>query len=859
VKRIAETSAGRAKAVVWAVVALTVISIVLALGLDASASPGTLFDRDRSASKATDRLYREFGGDPVLVVVHTRKEGCPGGRDCRLTDLLLTPDLVRLLSLEGCVSGNIPRRAKAPAPVCDRFRKTKPFEIVNGPGTFINESARQLTNRIRSQQRSSAVEVKRASEAARKVAAARGLSPADQEKLAKQARQLALLNALQPALRYGLSPRGAGIGDPSFVHQLVFEPSISFDAPKTRFTQYFPSRTSAVLELRPRPGLSKADTRAAIGLVREAVGSPSFRLKSSRFVVTGQPVAALGVEEDISDSLLILLVAALVAVTAAVALAARFTRVLFVPLAVTVAAVALTLGSMSVLGATLTIASIAVLPVLAGIAAGIALQFTRTGVLSLGSAGAAAIGFAVLVISPVPMVRTFGAFVALGIVLSLALTLTLGSALLRGGGRASSPARPARRPLQFLRTGWARLTAHATRRPRTVLGVAALVALLGWLLAPQSQSVSGLDRLAPGGVREVKDLKALERESRMERGVNVVVTADDVTNPKVIPWMVAYQRKVLRRHGYTETKPCAAADLCPTVALADLFGEGRRRSRAQTRRLLDQLPRYFTQGVISRDLRTANISFLIRHTSIDRQQDVIADMRRQLDPPAGVHAELGGETVLVADAADFGFNSRTLALLALAVLLSLLVATGVRSPGAIRTRFGPALVSIVPLAIAAGWSALILYALGVDLNPMSATLGALVVGFGGYGMIVLSDRYREARASGQSPEAAVTRAYGQGSVLLASGFVALTGFAILIVPDVRMLRDFGAVAVFDLVIVLAVAALVFPAALVWAEQRKPLSLRRSPAEFVAAARAGLAKVRAGASRLPRRRGEAQGP
>ena len=52
--------------------------------------------------------------------------------------------------------------------------------------------------------------MKRASEAARKVAAARGLSPAEQERLAKQARKLAQLNALQPALRYGLSPRGAG-------------------------------------------------------------------------------------------------------------------------------------------------------------------------------------------------------------------------------------------------------------------------------------------------------------------------------------------------------------------------------------------------------------------------------------------------------------------------------------------------------------------------------------------------------------------------------------------------------------------------------------------------------------------------
>jgi predicted RND superfamily exporter protein len=389
--------------------------------------------------------------------------------------------------------------------------------------------------------------------------------------------------------------------------------------------------------------------------------------------------------------------------------------------------------------------------------------------------------------------------------------------------------------------------------------MAALVALLGGLLVPHAHTVFGLDRLASTGIREVRDLKALERESHMERGVNVVVTADDLTNPKVIPWMVAYQRKVLRRHGYTETKPCAAADLCPAVPLADLFGAGSQRSHAQIRRLLDQLPRYFTQGVISQDLRTANIPFLIRHMSLDRQRDVIEDMRRQLDPPAGVHAELAGETVLAADAADFGFNSRTLVLLALVLLFALLVATVIRSAGSIRVRIGMALVSMIPIAIAAGWSALILVALGVHLNPLSATLGALVVGLGGYGVIVLSGRYREARASGQSAETAVTSAYSDASVLLASGLVALTGFAILIVPDVRMLRSFGAVAVFDLAIVLAVAALVLPAALVWVEQRKPMSLRRSRAEFVAGARTGFGKLRAGVFGPPRHRGKTQGP
>ena len=57
-----------------------------------------------------------------------------------------------------------------------------------------------------------------------------------------------------------------------------------------------------------------------------------------------------------------------------------------------------------------------------------------------------------------------------------------------------------------------------------MLGATAVVALLGWVLAPQSEVASGLGRLAPQDIREVKDLEALEQESGMERGVNVVVT-----------------------------------------------------------------------------------------------------------------------------------------------------------------------------------------------------------------------------------------------------------------------------------------------------------------------------------------------
>jgi predicted RND superfamily exporter protein len=581
-------------------------------------------------------------------------------------------------------------------------------------------------------------------------------------------------------------------------------------------------------------------------------------------VVTGEPVAALAVADDASDALLVLLVATFVMLSMVLVLAARQTR-LFVTLATTIATVALTFGLMSLLGATLTIASIAILPVLAGIAAALATHYQRTGSLPLAAAAAVAIGFTALVASPVPMVRTFGAFVAVGVVLSFLFAVTLGSALLHGevrGLRLRSRrlrvldrlAEILRKALAWLGIGWGALVRSSARRPRTALAAAAAVALLGWILAPQSEAVSGLDRLASDDVREVKDLDALWREGGMERGVNVVVTAEDLADPGVLPWMVAYQRKVLSRHGYSEERPCAQAELCPAVALSDLFGQARRRSRAQTRRALDGLPRYFTQGVVSRDRRTANIPFLIRRMPVDDQRDVIADLRRQLDPPAGVHAELAGSTVLAADAADFGSNSRTLALLALAAVFLMLSILGLRRLGAIRARIAGATVSIIPPAIAAGWSALIV-ALS-ELNPMSATLGALVVGLSAYGTIVLSDLYRDGRSAGMEAEAAVTRAYDQGKVLIASYAVVIAGFVALGVSDVRMLREFGGIAVIDLVIVLGGAALVLPAALVWAERRKPFRLRRSRAEWAAAARGGYRKARAAAGAPLRRRREA---
>ena len=243
--------------------------------------------------------------------------------------------------------------------------------------------------------------------------------------------------------------------------------------------------------------------------------------------------------------------------------------------------------------------------------------------------------------------------------------------------------------------------------------------------------------------------------------------------------------------------------------------------------------------MITADRRTANIAFGIRTMPLDRQKDLIDDMRARLDPPRGVEAELAGLPVLAADAHASLESSRWWLTLAglVAVFLVLLVAY---------RRLHGAAVPLIPVVLSTGWSSLLLFALQIPLNPLSATLGALVIAIGTEFAVILTSRYQAERASGLEPEAALGRTYARtGAAVLASAATAIAGFAVLLISDFPMLRDFGAVTVVNLTAALAGVMLVLPAALVWAARRGPRRGPRARAAAAAAARDAARGARAG--------------
>ncbi|MEA2459134.1 MAG: uncharacterized protein QOC95_2106, partial [Thermoleophilaceae bacterium] len=138
----------------------------------------------------------------------------------------------------------------------------------------------------------------------------------------------------------------------------------------------------------------------------------------------------------------------------------------------------------------------------------------------------------------------------------------------------------------------------------------------------------------------------------------------------------------------------------------------------------------------------------------------------------------------------------------------------------LRRRLSEALIPLIPIALATGWSSLVLQLHQIPLNPMSATLGALVIAISTEFSVLLSARYRQERDAGAVRQRAIERAYAStGAAVLASGATAIAGFAAVVASDIKMLHDFGAVTVIDLTVSLLGVMLVLPAAIVWAEER----------------------------------------
>ncbi len=341
---VAAWAVRHAKAVLAVTLLVAVAAAVAATQLPTDAGIDTLVDSGSPSYRATQDVRREFGEEPVVVLA----EG-------DLQRIVLTSNLGRLLRLEGCLSGKVPPGAEPIPGPCAELAAMDPVRSVVGPATFLNEAVIQIDRQLE------------------RLAA--NLPPAKLRRL-----------LLQLAARYGITS-APSIGNPEFLATIVFDLNKARDTPKARLSYLFPNGHTAQVLVRLRPDLSEAERHRAIGLIRAAVddetprpacrfkGEPEacFDLHGSHYVISGVPVVVDAVTRALKDALLLLFTVAVVVMALTLLLVFR-SRFRLLPLVLALASAAMAFGLWGLFGGSLTMASIAVLPILIGLAVDYAIQ-----------------------------------------------------------------------------------------------------------------------------------------------------------------------------------------------------------------------------------------------------------------------------------------------------------------------------------------------------------------------------------------------------------------------------------------------------------------------------------------------------
>lgn len=678
---------------------------------------------DDPTSRALEAKARTFGGDPVIVILEA-DAGDPGFLEDQ-------EQLFRVVALEG-VLADLPDVA-----------------AVYGPGTVANQTAgaaqdilAQISGR-RDGYRETVKEQVRA----------QGGTPA-QVKAAGKAAETEFDERYGALVVQGLPAGLPTLRNSRFVRTLFF--GDQGDRPRPQWRFIVPSATSISLLVRPREELDQEAASRLTDAVRTAVAESG--LQPARTTVTGAPALTSALTDRARAELPVLGIVSVLAV-GLVFLLVPWTsrrRGRYRP---TLSALLGTGGTVALFGwfdHSLSLGVVAFLPILLGIGSDFPLYLSRGGRdrQVLVAAGASALAFASLLLSPLPFVQELGLALALGLVLTAGVALWLRALLgplppppdeVRGSGV------PVTSSLQ---------PSHSRGRRIAVAVAVVVTSAVGWALLPSLEIQAQPEQLARG-LDELADAEYAEQVLGSSGEVAIVMTGTGVDRPDVLSWSREVQTSIVRTMGDR---------VHPILSLSDLFrflGEDPTQEQVDAGRQV--VPSYLTQAVLASDGSEAVILLGVEFDDVAELGVLLDEMEAEAaDPPDGITVELVGLPVAAVRGLDLVSDGRVLLNLAGIAAAGLVLLLGL-------ARRRDALRAIVTVVIATGWVAGVAAATTGSLNPLTVAIGSLTTATGVEFAVMLGSGAR------QSALRAVATAAVAGTV----------GYLVLALSELAVLRDFG--------------------------------------------------------------------
>ena len=407
---------------------------------------------------------------------------------------------------------------------------------------------------------------------------------------------------------------------------------------------------------------------------------------------------------------------------------------------------------------------------------------------------------------------------------SLAIALfALCNALLSRIRKGKQEEKTEKSHMGFVEKALHRLAPWVIKSPAVILPIALALTVAGVIADGRIATETDEMKFISQDIPVIKDMLTLEKISGGFISANILVEADDVTQPATLEWILQLESQIINNQSEAVRGTSSIAD---TIAMA--AGGTIPQDTMQIKSIIAALPPLVTGNLITSDYKAANIIVSLNGTSTgDQSRQLVAALKGYIgEPPSGVSAAVTGFPVI----GNKMFDSLTGGRMEMTFIGIGMVFGGLLI--LFRFRIIRALMATLPIALILGWSSGIMYLLGIKYTPTTSTLSALIIGIGIEFTILLMMRYYEERGNGEEPFIAMVTAMTKiGRAIVASGLTVIGGFgALLIARDFPILVDFGVVTMINVTFALISTLFVLPPLIVWIDSwqsRKELKALRA--------------------------------
>lgn len=625
------------------------------------------------------------------------------------------------------------------------------------------------------------------------------------------------------------------------------------------FSHIIPDNTHMLILVVMAGSTSDKAQEDILTATEDAVSFANFP-PSYNVIVTGEPAFGISMNYEINSSMGVLLGISAVFMLLVLLLVFRHARWCVLPLPIVLLGIVYTFGAMGYVGIPMSMVSMAAFPILIGVGIDYAIQFhnrleeelvdkgnkTRAVIETVKHTGPAvlialtmtALGFVSLITSTVPMVQDFGKLLLLGIIMCYISSIFVGVTMLsifdsysdrnplRKIAKKIKPLNPEKKKKpeeesesdraigRFLQ----KITNITIKYDVIVLGIGCLLCFGGLYLDQSVPIETDVQSFVPQNMPSLVDLRHLGNIMGGSEELNLIIKVEDTANPDVLKWIDKFSENEVEsnRHIYSAS---SIVDLVKEYNGGVIPDTSQEIKDIYSMIPKSQKDRYtYGKNMLLLNLNIGNAVADIKLTGIKELTNIVKQDLQWMPAPPGSTVTITGNSVVLMEV----ITALTTGRVAMTFLGLLLVLIGLFI---VYRDWVKALVPVIPMLIVIGWSGGVMSYLNIDYTPITATLGALILGVGSEYAILMMERYFEEKDKGLSPIEAINRASSKiGSAIVASGATTVFGFMALLASPFPMISDFGTVTVIDITLTLLATFVFFPPLIIlldtWRDKRK---------------------------------------